>query len=395
MTELSKDILDSSSNISPNTDLLLGDTSKTPLTSEKTSLLEKRNTQRKSFKDLERVWKNGTYSPLLNRKELSKSMKRDIWQYELKSMLHSFMNNIHDFKDHLRFRVSGKVLDSSTYVLKKKTSRIINHSLDAQEDIEEAQKAEEDVVLESDNSLDISSNKSVILTPDTLEEYLPEELMDEFDHLPPEDFDYDDGEILEAFAELESENLLTEEQKEAFIEEKVNRLIDNFGKDELNQKIANKLDHLHTPQKIIYKRVDLQDLAEALDDVLKNPPKPKKAKSKRKKGKLDKDKLPFLPEKLFNNAEKKREAFQERINLFYDNLVNNYDGAPVSFLKVIPEPTRESLVDTLLIVLHLINHQKIELWKSYTDEEDGLVEIKYENSGKQVLMSPLLEKKSD
>ena len=66
-------------------------------------------------------------------------MKRNVWSYELKSLLKEFIDDVHELKQNLKFKVSGKILDSSTYVLKTKTNTIINSSMETHEELKEVQ----------------------------------------------------------------------------------------------------------------------------------------------------------------------------------------------------------------------------------------------------------------
>ncbi|MFX0187956.1 MAG: hypothetical protein ACFE8A_09480 [Candidatus Hodarchaeota archaeon] len=292
---------------------------------------------------------SNSYSPLLNYQALVKSIRRDVWSYELKSMLRGFINDIHELKQNLKFKVSGKILGSSTYVLKTKTNTIINTSLETQDDIKEAQAIESK---ENDDNL-----------------------FESYD---------EEGELFDAFVELESENLLSEEQKVLLKEEKIKRAL-NLDVSELNHKIRNKTNRLNNPPKLIYKKVELKDLADALNDVLKR----KSTNIKKKKKLIDSSKLPYLPEKFIANQEKKRANFENRIKIFYETLKNQYEGEPIQFLRLVSQPTPRALVETLLCVLHLINHKKIELWKQYNEENGKLKENFSENSGQNLFLSPI------
>jgi hypothetical protein len=295
---------------------------------------------------------SNSYSPLLNYQALVKSVRRDVWSYELKSMLRGFINDIHELKQNLKFKVSGKILGSSTYILKTKTNTIINTSIETQDDIKEAQTTESK---ENDNSSF---------------EYYDEE-----------------GELFDAFDELESENLLSEEQKALLKEEKIKRAL-NLDVSELNHKIKNKTNRLNNPPKLIYKKVELKDLANALNAVLKRKDTAGTI-IKPKKNLVDSSKLPYLPEKFIANQEKKRANFENRIKIFYETLNNQYDGEPIQFLSLVNQPTPRALVETLLYVLHLINHKKIELWKQYNEVNGNLKENISENSGQNLFLSPI------
>jgi len=299
----------------------------------------------------------------LNRQELSKSLKRNLWGYELKSMLNEFIDNISEIKQNQKFKVSGKILNSSTYILKRKTNRIINSSLETQDDIKEAQF--------------IENEENDIISEEFIEGY------------EGNDQDYDEeAELYEAFAALESENLLTEDQKALFKEEKINRAL-NLDVSEINRILKNKIHLLEAPPKLIYKKVELKDLADALNNILKSGNKIKEINKIKKKKKIDNTKLPFLPENFIANAKQKRADFEKRINYFYDSLKSQYNGEPISFLHLVAQPSAKALVDTLLIILHLINHKKVEIWKSYVEKNSELKEFNSENNGTSIYLSPL------
>ena len=88
-------------------------------------------------------WQTDNYRSLLNQQELMKGLKRNLWKYELRPMINGFMSNLKDIKQEVRFKISGKILNTSTYVLKTKTNRVINNSIETQEDIKDAQLIEE------------------------------------------------------------------------------------------------------------------------------------------------------------------------------------------------------------------------------------------------------------
>jgi len=248
------------------------------------------------------------------------------------------------------------------YILKTKSNRVINSSLETQEEIEEAQK----VKIEEEN--------------DDLNE----------DHITSEDIyeDYDDeAELFEAFSELEAKDKLTKEQIAAFKEEKVKRIL-NLELSELTKQINNKISSLQIYSKPIYKKIDLKDVAEVLNGVLTSRSKAIKKQSSKPK-KIDKSKLPFLPENLIVNAEKKRMHFENRVQAFYNELKDLYVEEPLSFLDLIEEATVKALVDTLLIVLHLINQKKIQLWKKDDENNKSIKEEISENNGQGVFISPI------
>ncbi|MHA1150173.1 MAG: hypothetical protein ACTSR8_18230 [Promethearchaeota archaeon] len=311
-------------------------------------------------------WKSSVYSPLLNKQSLNKTLKRNIWKCEISSMLNGFIEDIDDYKRDLKFKVSGKILNSSTYVLKTKTHKIIDSSLETQEDIQETQ--QQDILQE--------------------EEVGDEDFIDYEESEDNNYRDYDDEEeLFAAFSELEAQNLLSQEQKKAFKEEKIDYFL-NLDIKELYNTLQQKTCILKTPPKILYKRIQLKDLSTALTDVLKNKENIKAIRKGTKKQPINKNKLPFLPEKLIVNAEKKRADFENRITQFYENLKAKYQDVPIPFLKMISEPSVNALVEAVLCVLHLVNHKKLELWCSYKEgeifEQNGL-----ENSGQNIYITPL------
>jgi len=50
------------------------------------------------------LWHNNNYSLLLNRQELINGLKRNLWKYELKSMLNGFVTNFNQYKQDLKFK---------------------------------------------------------------------------------------------------------------------------------------------------------------------------------------------------------------------------------------------------------------------------------------------------
>ena len=322
------------------------------------------NTKNLSFKSFSQqdFWQKTSYSPLLNQQELMKGLKRNIWKYELRPMLKGFISNINEFKQDLRFKVSGKILNTSTYVLKTKSNRVINNSLETQEDIKDAQ------------LIELSDEEALI--------------QDSFDQEENQLEYYDDEEdLFEVFAELAAENSLSEEQLASFKGEKIKRIL-NLEPSELNKKIKNKINLLKIYRKPIYKKIELKDVADAINDVFKAKEIELKSKTSKPR-KIDKSKLPFLPENLIANAEKKRMNFEKRIEDFYMNLKSMYSDGPISFLTLIQEPNAKALVNTLLIVLHLINQKRIELWKKCAETEGSSDGNLSENNGQNIFISPL------
>jgi len=307
-----------------------------------------------------RFWQGSSYSPLLNQQGLVKTLKRDIWKYELKSMLNGFIDDMGEYQQNIKFKVSGKILDTSAYVLKRKSNTVINHSLETQEDIKEAQ----------------------IIEP----------INDEIFEDESEDFEeYDeDNEIYEAFCELDAQSLLDNEQWAALQEEKVKRVL-NLELSDLNKRLRDKKSSLiNLRPKIIFKKLGLKDLADAFNDAIKVKNIEDLEQKAKQKKLIKKEDLPFLPENFIANAEQKRENFEKRIENFYNSLKEQYNNEPISFLGVVAQPTVKALVDALLIILHLINQKKIDVWKSFIEEGEELKEFISENSGQNIYLSPLL-----
>lgn len=306
-----------------------------------------------------KYWQGSSYSPLLNQNGLIKSLKRDIWKYELKSMLNGFIDDMGEYQQNIKFKVSGKILDSSAYVLKRKSNNVIHNSLETQEDIKEAQ----------------------VIEP--VDDNLIEDEGGDF-----EEYDEDD-EIYEAFCELNAQNLLDNEQWAALQEEKVNRVLD-LEASELNKRLReNKSCLINLRPKVIYKKMELKDLSEAFNDALNIKNIEDITQKAKHTEKIKKEDLPFLPENFIANAEQKRANFEKRIDNFYDSLKNHYNNEPISFLSLVTQPSVKGLVDTLLIILHLINFKKIEIWKSFIENGEELREFSSENSGQNIFLSPL------
>ena len=309
-------------------------------------LEEKRNSQ--LFKS--DLYHSANYNSLLNHKALIKSVKRNVWSYELKSLLKEFIDDVHDLKQNLKFKVSGKILDSSTYVLKTKTNTIINSSMETHEDLKEVQLNDINIP-ENDNSTECFNDDNRLIGINFCEEI---------------------------------ESSLNEQQKILLKEEKITKAL-NLDIHKLNVRLKHKLNQLNRPPKLIYKKLEIKDLADALNDVLKRKVQ-RREKSNTKI--FNKSQLKFLPEKLKASIENKRLNFESKVKNFYNNLKKHYKGEPIQFLKLITTPTPQTLVEALLCILHMINHKKIELWKRLNDEDDGLLENYSENSGQELYVSP-------
>ncbi|MFO8018743.1 MAG: hypothetical protein R6U96_08920 [Promethearchaeia archaeon] len=341
---------------------------------------------RSSAKSLQNYWKSNEYSTLLNSKELKKAAKRNIWQVKVKQMLHRFTENMEELNQVIKFKMSGKVLNSSTYLLKNKTHSIINSSEETQEEIDKAQQIEKHQELENENEIDGLNNEQ--------RRYENEGIGRE-DEMPLNAEEFDDSEIFEAFEELKEKDLLDDEQIKEFNEAKVEHIL-NLDPKKLTEKIENSKKLIDPPPKFIYKKVQFHDLANALSEVLNEPKEKKSKKAKKKEKNIDKAKVPFLPDNFISKAENKRQNFEAQIDDLYRHLKRQFTGEPIGFLQLIKETNQEinvkAIVDTLLIVLHLINHQKVELWKSYIKENNELKERTSEDNGSNIYLSPQSQK---
>lgn len=307
------------------------------------------------------VWHSYEFSPLLNRQQLKPQVKKNPWDYALNPMLDSFLSNLNGLKRSLKFKVSGKILDTSTYILKTKINRIMDHSMETQEDIKEAQLIEQSELMEE---LELQDDET------------------------DDNIDYDDMELLDAFSELEHEDYLTKEERIKLKEEKIQHVL-SLELNELDNKLGANLVNLNLPRTQLYKKLEFSELSSAFKGILNRKdliPEESEMKPKRK---LKKGELPFLPEKLLANAEKKRALFEERIQSFYNALKEQHEDEPVCLLSLIREPSVESIVETLLIVLHLINKQQIELWKSIDDDLVSELDDNVKNAGADLFISPV------
>jgi len=272
---------------------------------------------------------NQNYNLLLNEMSLKKIIRRNIWNCHLDSMLTNYINDIKQEKEEINFRKSGKILFSSSYLLKAKTRRIINDSLDTQYSIEE---------------------------------------MEEINKNNFEDEIFDD-----------------------YVEKtEVNRHLDLRT---INQKIKNNEICLKSPKNMVYKAINLNDLALALTEVMKI--KDKEKISREPKGNI-KEQISFLPKSLIENNKEKRENLNIRIQKFYNKLLKVYDNEPISFLGLLNKPNRQSLVDLLIYILYLCNRKKIKIWQrvsqeNINDEQESKCE-NYENldNDTNIYISPVL-----
>ena len=272
---------------------------------------------------------NQNYNLLLNEMSLKKIIRRNIWNCHLDSMLTNYIKDVKQEKEEINFRKSGKILFSSSYLLKAKTKRIINDSLDTQDSIEEME--------------EINKNN------------FEDEILDDYDE-----------------------------------KTKTNKHLDLRT---INQKINNNEICLKSPKNMVYKSINLNDLALALTEVMKI--KDKEKISRKPKDNI-KEKISFLPKSLIENNKEKRENLNIRIQNFYNKLLEVYDNEPISFLNLLNKPNRQCLVDSLIYILYLCNRKKIKIWQRVSQENiDDIQESKcenYENLGnsKNIYISPVL-----
>ncbi len=272
---------------------------------------------------------NQNYNLLLNELSLKKIIRRNIWNCHLDTMLTNYINDIKQEKEEINFRKSGKILFSSSYLLKAKTKRIINDSLDTQDSIEEVEEI--------------------------------------------------------------NENNFEDEIFDDYVEKtEVNRHLDLRT---INQKINNNEICLKSPKNMVYKAINLNDLALALTEVMKI--KDKEKISRKPKDNV-KEQINFLPKSLIENKKEKRENLNIRIQKFYNKLLKAYDNEPISFLNLINKPDRQSLVDLLIYILYLCNRKKIKIWQRVTQENNNDVQEpkceNYENldNSRNIYISPVL-----
>lgn len=272
---------------------------------------------------------NQNYNLLLNELSLKKIIRRNIWNCHLDTMLTNYINDIKQEKEEINFRKSGKILFSSSYLLKAKTKCIINDSLDTQDSIEEIEEINEN--------------------------------------------NFED-EILDDYIE----------------KTEVNRHLDLRT---INQKINNNEICLKSPKNMVYKAINLNDLALALTKVMKIKDK---EKISRKPKDNFKEQINFLPKSLIENIKEKRENLNIRIQKFYNKLLKTYDNEPISFLDLLNKPNRQDLVDLLIYILYLCNRKKIKIWQRVTQENNNDVQEpkceNYENldNSRNIYISPVL-----
>jgi len=249
-----------------------------------------------------------SYNLLLNEYNLKKIIRRNIWKCHLDSLLEDYMNDIKQEKEEINFRKSGKILFSSSYLLKAKTKQIINDSLNTQDNIKEIEGINEE--------------------------------------------------------SIENEYFDNDHEK--------NESINHLNAKSLTQRIKDNEICLESPKKMVYKAINLNDLALALTEVIKTKNNEKKI---RKPKENIVDQISLLPKSFIENKREKRENLNIRIQNFYKTVVEAYNKEPLPFLFLLKRPNRQELVDILMYILYLCNRKKIKIWQKVPEEN-------FENSGK-------------
>lgn len=116
-----------------------------------------------------------------------------------------------------------------------------------------------------------------------------------------------------------------------------------------------------TPKKRVTKRkVSLDELIEAVDDVIT-----KEKKKARKKAKENKSPVQnILPKQMLEMAKKDGEDFEERIEEVKGKIQEKIDGENLTrFTEIVEENTRDEIINTILPVLHLANKGTISIWQ--------------------------------
>jgi len=292
----------------------------------------------------------GNYDFFFNNHALFKAVKQNVWKYELRSILGNFLQDLKELEQTIKFKLSGKILNSSAYALKTKTNIIINNSLETKENIKKIQEINE--------------------IHDSITNYI-------------KDLDGDE-ELFESIVEPEEYDLLNEEEKERLNQERIKKIL-NLEPEKLNKILDGRIDNLNVPPKLFYKKIEIKDLTNALTELLNREDCTNKTINSRKK-KIDKENLSFLPKKFINNTKNKNLDFKIKVKDFYENLKNQYKGEPIQFLKLIPQATVKDLIDALLCVLYLINQKKIEIWKQSNNLNANFNENNEQNL---IFLSPL------
>jgi hypothetical protein len=284
------------------------------------------------------------YDLLLNDLSLKRIIQRDIWNCRIDSMLENYISDVNKDKKDINFRKSGKILYSSSYLLKNKTKLIINDSLSAQEDMEEIE-------------------QSI------------------FKSAPEEDFEFDE--------DLYESDEYTDTGE---LKKRINRInLNKLSLNELNQKITNREIALKSPKKLAYKKIGLNDLASALTDVMKLK---ERTKVVRKIVQRDINDMDFLPKNLIKNQIEKRESLTVRIEKFYNKLTKVYENEPISFLDLIEKPSIQELIDTILYLLHLCTKKKIHIWQDVNQIRTEKSDESENNNGyslNNIYISPIVK----
>ncbi len=129
--------------------------------------------------------------------------------------------------------------------------------------------------------------------------------------------------------------------------------------EELDGRDRPKVDIPELPpvKRITRRKVTLDDLIKAIEEVME-----KEIRKKSKKGirpRLDINPMELLKDSFFNDEE-----FERRLNLVWLTINQKADESGlVLFSEIVPGNDRQSVVKTLIPVLHLANEEKIYLWQ--------------------------------
>ncbi len=291
----------------------------------------------------------------INRKEVKKIIRENPWDVDVLKSIESFKKKKFPNPEK-RFRIGGRMIYSTSKILSAKSDHVLRESHETQNELQ-------------------------------IEEVPPEEDVEpgEFDNLSDEEDDYQDflqdmfvpshqnGEGCEndvymmenGLADLEMAPGEFESQTGVTINE-VNPTHSFFKEDKEGMR------YLSSPVRKVYRKIDFSDLGRALVNTLKhriNKPKKKKKKSSKEisEGELAAE---ILPDTILEKTKDKKAQIEECIENMYSRVISKYNGEnPIPFVNMIDEPSRKTIVETLLYLLHLTNRKKIQLWQACSPED--------------------------
>ena len=154
---------------------------------------------------------------------------------------------------------------------------------------------------------------------------------------------------------------------------------------------------LSAPGRCLYTKIELSDLSQSLDVVIRN-----RVLRERRKKKAENDteddpskkgdpKNLILPTNFIKNKENARKIMEENIESLYSTLCEIYTGEPIPFYKLIDERTKDGVVHCILYLLHLGNRKKVTLYQKFYDpnEPDGSSKRRRSNSNE--ISAPVVE----